>query len=79
MVTHVTHGSHLDSFLTCSPFDTWLNVSPPNECQASLVTLSALKNMKFRLFLNSMKFDVVARFREMILTVKSVSSDLEKF
>ena len=37
-------------------------------------TLGALKNVKFQLSQNSTKFDVVARFREMILTVKSVSS-----
>ena len=53
VVTHVTHGSHLDLCLTCSPFDTWPKVSPPNECQVSLVTLGASKNMKFRLSRNS--------------------------
>ena len=74
VVTHVTHGSHLDLCLTCFPFDTWLNVSPPNKCQVSLVTLDASKNMKFRLSRNSTKFDMVARFRETIPTVESVSS-----
>ena len=37
-------------------------------------TLGASKNMKFRLSRNSTKFDVIARFRETIPTVKSVSS-----
>ena len=74
MVTHVTHKSHLDLCLTWSPFYTWLNVSPPNECQVSLITLGALKNMKFRLSRNSTKFDGVPRFRETIPKVKSVLS-----
>ena len=37
-------------------------------------TLVALKNTKFRLSRNSMKFDVVARFHETIPTMKSASS-----
>ena len=74
VVTHVTHGPHLYLCLSCSPFDTWFNVSPPNECQVSLVTLGASKNMKFRLSWNSMKFDAVSRFHKMIPTVKSVLS-----
>ena len=74
VVTHVTHGSHLDLCLTCSPFDAWLNVSPPNECQVSLVTPSASKSVKFRLSWNSTKFDVIARFRKTISTMESVSS-----
>ena len=46
----------------------------------SRVTLGALKNVKFRLSPNSTKFDVVARFRETILTVKPVSSsEIKKF
>ena len=67
-------GSHLDLCLNFSPFDTWFNVSPPNECQVSLVTLGASKNVKFRLSRNSTKFDVVARFCETIPIVKFVSS-----
>ena len=43
-------------------------------CQVSRTTLGASKNVKFPLSRNLMKFDVVARFREMIPTVKSVSS-----
>ena len=74
VVTHVTHGSHLDLCLTCSPFDTWINVNPPIECQVSLVTLSASKNVKFRMSHNFTKFNVLARCCETILTVKSVSS-----
>ena len=42
-------------------------------CQVSRTPLGALKNVKFRLSRNPTKFDVVARFREMIPTVKSVS------
>ena len=34
----------------------------------------ASKNVKFRLSRNSTKFDMVARFRETIIMVKSVSS-----
>ena len=37
-------------------------------------TPHASKNVKFRLSQNSTKFDVVARFRETIPTMKSVSS-----
>ena len=37
-------------------------------------TLYAMKNVQFRLSRNSTKFDVVAKFRETISTVKSVSS-----
>ena len=43
-------------------------------CQVSLVTLGVSKNVKFRLSLNTTKFDGVARFRETIPTVKSVLS-----
>ena len=43
-------------------------------CQASRITPGASKNVKFQLSRNSTKFDVVARFRETIPTVKSVSS-----
>ena len=38
------------------------------------LVLGASKNMKFRLSQNSTKFDVVARFCEMIPMVKSVLS-----
>ena len=74
MVTHVTHRSHLDLCLNLSPFDMWPNVSPPNECKVSLVTLDASKNVKFELSRNSMKFDKVAKFHETISMVKYVSS-----
>ena len=40
----------------------------------SCITLGASQNVKFRLSRNSTKLDVVARFRETIPTVKSVSS-----
>ena len=43
-------------------------------CQVFRTTLGASKNMKFLLSRNSTKFNVVARFRETIPTVKSVSS-----
>ena len=43
-------------------------------CQVSRTTLGALKKVKFRLSRNLTKFDVVARFRETIPTVKPVSS-----
>ena len=44
-------------------------------------TPGASKNVKFRMSRNSTKFDVVAKFREVIPTVKSVFiiRDLEKF
>ena len=57
VVTHVTHESHLDLCLTCSPFDTWLNVSHPNKCHVSLITLGASKNVKSRQSHNQTKFD----------------------
>ena len=41
--------------------------------QVSHTTFGASKNMKFRPSQNSTKFNVVARFRETISTVKSVS------
>ena len=44
------------------------------KCQVYRTHLRASKNVKFRLSRNSTKFDVVARFRETIPTVKSVSS-----
>ena len=46
VVTHVPHGPHLGSCLTCSAFDTWLNVSHSNKYQVSFVTLGASKNVK---------------------------------
>ena len=49
------------------------HVASPNYIMCYL-TPHALKNMKSRLPRNSMKFDVVARFREMIPTMKSISS-----
>ena len=67
------------------PLDTWLNVSyshkyttchimcpsPKVSCPISPVVL---KNVKFRLSQNPIKFDKVIRFRETNSTVKSVSS-----
>ena len=47
---------------------------PLNSCQVSFTTLDASKNVKFRLSWNSTKFNVVARFRKMLSTVKSISS-----
>ena len=48
--------------------------------QVSHSTLGALKNVKFRLYRNSTKFDVISRFCETILTVKPVlSSEIKKF
>ena len=48
--------------------------------QVSRTTLSALKNVKFRLSRNSMKFDVIARFRETFPTTKPIlSSEIKKF
>ena len=49
-------------------------MSHPNKCQVSLITLGVSKNVKFRLSQNLTKFERVTRFREMILTVKSVLS-----
>ena len=49
-------------------------LEPLIKCQVSCTSLRASKNVKFRLFQNSMKFDVVARFHETIPTVESVSS-----
>ena len=43
-------------------------------CQVSRTPLGASKNVKFLLSRNSTKFNVVARFRETIPIVKSVSS-----
>ena len=60
--------------LTNSAPDTWHTVSH-SKC-AKCLALRSLprKTCKFRLSRNSTKFDVVARFREMIPTVKFVSS-----
>ena len=41
------HGSHLDPCLTCSSFDTWLHMSHPTCAKCQLITLGALKNVKF--------------------------------
>ena len=52
-------------------------LEPLTKCQVSRTPLRASKNVKFLLFRNSTKFDVVARFRETIPTVESVlSSDI---
>ena len=45
-----------------------------NSCQVSHTIIGASKNVKSRLSRNSMKFNVVARFRKTVPTVKSVSS-----
>ena len=64
----------LEIKLTDSTPDTWHNVSH-SKCAKCLVLRALPRKMcKFRLFLNSTKFDVVAKFRETIPTVKSVSS-----
>ena len=42
--------------------------------QVSRITFDASKSVKFCMSRNSTKFDLVARFRETIPTVKSVSS-----
>ena len=67
-------GPKLELKLTHSAPDTWHTVSH-SKC-AKCPTLRSLprKTCKFRLYQNSMKLDVVARFRETIPTVKSVSS-----
>ena len=74
VLPHVSYGSHLSSLfdLPC----TWhvALFEPLIMCQVSHITLDASKNVKFRLSRNSTKFNVVARFRETIPTVKSVLS-----
>ena len=49
-------------------------LEPLIKCQVSRIPLRASKNVKFRLFRNLTKFDMVARFHETIPTVKFVSS-----
>ena len=67
-------GPTLELKLTHSAPDMWHTVSH-SKCAKCPALRSLLQKMcKFRLSRNSMKFDVVARFREMIPTVKSVSS-----
>ena len=67
-------GPTLELKLTDSAPDTCHTVSH-SKC-AKCLTLRSLprKTCKFRLSRNLTKFDVVARFRETIPTVKSVSS-----
>ena len=66
-------GPTLELKLTHSATNTWHTVSY-SKC-AKCPTLRSLpqKTCKFRLSRNSMKFDVVVRFRETIPTVKSIS------
>ena len=82
---NVSHGIISHTWLIVSHFfkwTTWLlpsvtllgcHVASPNHTMCH-PTPHASKNVKFRLPRNPMKFDVVARFREMISTEKSVSS-----
>ena len=70
MFTWAPLGSHC---LTCSRLDMWLNVSHSTPAMRH-PTPYASKNVQFRLSRNPMKFDMVARFLEMISTVKSVAS-----
>ena len=67
-------GPTLELKLTDFAPDTWHTMSH-SKCAKYLVLRSLpQKTCKFLLSQNSMKFDVVARFRETIPTVKSVSS-----
>ena len=54
--------------------DTWHTVSHSKCAKCPALCLLPRKMCKFRLSQNSTKFDVVARFRKTIPTVKSVSS-----
>ena len=66
-------GPTLELKLTNSTPDTWHTVSH-SKCVKCLALCSLPRKMcKFSLSQNSMKFDVVARFRETIPKVKSVS------
>ena len=82
---HLPHGSiyavHLHPISNHATCVTWVHVVGDffhTACLSQAVirhpTPGDSKNVKFRLSRNSMKFDVVARFREMIPTVKSIWS-----
>ena len=72
---HMSTWAPLGSpYLTNSALDTWHTVSHSPHAKCPVPLFGALKNGEFQLFLNSTKFNVVIRFREMIPTVKSVSS-----
>ena len=67
-------GSILELKLTNFALNTWHTVSHSKCVRCPALCSLPRKTCKFRLSRNSTKFDVVARFREMIPTVKSVSS-----
>ena len=67
-------GPTLELKLTDSALDTWHTVSHSKCVKYPALCPLPRKNCKFRLSRNSTKFDVVARFCEMIPTVKSVLS-----
>ena len=67
----------LELKLTDSARDTWHTMSHSKCVKCPVLRSLPRKMCIFRLSRNSMKFDVVARFRERIPTVKSVlSSDI---
>ena len=63
----------LELKLTDSAPDTWHTVSHSKCAKCPALRSLPRKTCKFRLSRNSTKFDVVVRFRETILMVKSVS------
>ena len=67
-------GPTLELNLTYSAPDTWHTVSHSKCVKCPALHLLPRKKCKFQLFRNSTKFDVIAKFRETIPTVKSVSS-----
>ena len=67
-------GPTLELKLTDSAPDTWHIVSHSKCVKCPALRSLPRKTCKFRLSRNLMKFDVVARFRETIPMVKSVSS-----
>ena len=67
-------GPTLELKLTNSALDTWHTMSHSKCVKCPVLCSLPRKTCKFLLSQNSMKFDVVARFREKIPTVKSVLS-----
>ena len=67
-------GPTLELKLTQSAPDTWHTVSHSKCVKCPALCSLPLKTCKFLLSRNSTKFDMAARFREMIPTVKFVSS-----
>ena len=67
-------GPILELKLTHSAPDTWHTVSHSKCVKCPALRSLPRKTYKFLLSRNLMKFDVVARFRETIPTVKSVLS-----